>query len=117
MGTVFFVFMINICILILYVPIKMCAMKSRRAKTLSKKMEKALFFRWWIIFVQEAYLDLFLAVCINLHNIDSSWWSSIDDIFNNILVIVILALLLALPLFILAYLCPNYRKLKKKVFM
>ena len=80
-------------------------------------MEKALFFRWWIIFVQEAYLDLFLAVCINLHNIDSSWWSSIDDIFNNILVIVILALLLALPLFILAYLCPNYRKLKKKVFM
>ena len=66
--------------------------------------------------ILEAYLDLFLAVCINLYKFKGTW-TTWDNILNNILVIIIGLQLVILPIFILAYICPNSRKLKRKRFM
>ena len=66
------------------------------------------------MFIQEAYLDLSLAVLINFFSFEGN---SFDDVFNNMLTVLIAIQLIGLPLFIFIYICPNYRNLKKSSFM
>ena len=51
MGTLFFVFMLNSILLVLYLPLKACSKFSKLAKGFASKIKSVLFFRWWIIFV------------------------------------------------------------------
>ena len=88
MGTMFFVVCLNSVLLLLYGPFKLCSYKSKFAKLLSRKISRVMFFRWQIIFIQEAYLDLTLAVLINFFSF-KGFWSTSDDTFNNMLAVII----------------------------
>ena len=116
MGTMFFIFCITCLLLILYVPLRLLSFKYRCSKVFAGKIHRMIFYRWWIVFIQEAYIDLFFYVCINFYSF-SGTWDSFDGYLNNSLVVVIAIMLLILPITILAYICPNFRKLKKKRFM
>ena len=57
-----------------------------------------------------------LAVCINLHFYRGTW-TTWDNNLNNSLTILILIQLVALPVFLLSYLCPNYKQLSRSRLM
>ena len=65
MGTMFFVFCYNCSLLALYLPFWLLKSRFRWAKILTFKLQSVLFWRWQIIFVQEAYLDLLISAIIN----------------------------------------------------
>ena len=60
-------------------------------------------------------MDLLISAFININFFTGSW-SSFDEVFNNILAIVLLVQLITLPLLILCYICPRYKSMKKKPF-
>lgn len=116
MGTMFLVFCLNSLLLFVYCLLWLCNSRFKVARVLSRKISRVMFFRWQIIFIQEAYLDLFLAASINFFSFDG-FWNTFDDVFNNLLTLVIAAQLVVLPIFIVAFIVPNFRLLKKSSFM
>lgn len=90
MGTMFLVFSFNMILLAIYYPAKLLGLSYLRCRRLSRKIGKVMFFRWQLIFVQEAYLDLFISACINFQKLEGTW-TSFDNLFNNVVAIVILA--------------------------
>ena len=88
MGTMFLVFAMNTLLLVLYLPFRLCGRWSKLGKVLAKKIHRVMFFRWQLVLILEAYLDLSLAVCINLYKFKGTW-TTWDNILNNVLVIVI----------------------------
>lgn len=73
LGTMFFILCMNFTLLALYMPLKLLGLKFRPPKVLAKKIGKVMFFQWQVVFIQEAYLDLFLAVVINFFSFSGSW--------------------------------------------
>lgn len=46
MGTMFFVFLMNNFLLIIYVPLRLCGFKFKIPKVFAKKIERVMFYRW-----------------------------------------------------------------------
>ena len=107
MGTMLIIFFYHLVCYLLYHPIKFLSSDARWAnKLLHKWIIPTCFWNGSILFIQEAYLDLLIAASINAFQITN--WTSWDIGFSNILTIVMLVLSIALPLFTLLFIWPNY---------
>ena len=68
MGTMFFVFCLNLALITLYLPCKMLAGRYMFPRVLAYKLSSIIFFQAMIIFTQEAYLDLLLSLIVNYYS-------------------------------------------------
>ena len=85
------------------------------------KWAKRLYYSWiipvcfWngtILFVQEAYIELLLSGLVNAAELFDNW-STWDLIFTNVLSIFVILGCVMLPIFIIAYIWPNYEPYKE----
>ena len=77
-----------------------------------------LFWSHAILFLQEGFLDIMLAVAINLEFFSGEplAWKSASLVFTNLLAIIMAGLCGFLTCFTICYLWPRFSKLRKKAF-
>ena len=77
----------------------------------NKWIRPTCFWNGSILFLQEAYFELFLIATLNLR-ILSRPWSTWEITFTNVFSIIAMTVMLFLPMFIFFYIWPKYRPSK-----
>ena len=116
MGTMLIIFTFYLVILLIYPFVKFLRHDAKCAAKLLPKLHSMLFWNHTILFIQEGFLDILLAVSVNLYFLNEGTleWNTFSLVFTNLLSIFMAACCGILFIFIIVYLWPRFDKLGKK---
>ena len=113
LGTLLFVVLWDVLLYFIYLILVLFRVRSRFSRALKINIQRSVLWNSLIVFIQETYIDLLFGVALNFTNFLDKWSSS-DEIFTNILTIIFAVLLLVAPLFLVFFIWPRFKNLRKR---